>query len=130
MVAGRPKDQENRSVTEKLDRREDGRLTEVVALLKELKVGIEGLRRQFAGGGKTHFTVNEIARFAGRAPFTVRTWIKSGQLRATRVEGSGPRGRLLIPREELQRLVATGRGRNVPAAIVGEDGHDGKLSND
>ena len=66
---------------------------------------------------KEMYTTEEAARMTGRAQYTVRTWIRDGRLIATRVSGSGPRGRLLIPRDELRKLIATGRGEGLSGLL-------------
>lgn len=57
------------------------------------------------GRAKSHLTVDEVADEVGRAPYTVRTWVQQGRLKATRVHGTGPRGRLLIRREDFEDLL-------------------------
>jgi len=91
---------------------------DIAVALRELRQVVDELRAQLAGTAKSHFTVEEIARMTGRAAYTVRTWIKQGALRAERVAGTGPRGRLLIPRDEMRRLIAVGKGTDVPASVV------------
>jgi excisionase family DNA binding protein len=63
---------------------------------------------------KPTLTVDEVARLVGRDPYTVRTWIKRGRLRAIRVQGTGPRGRLLIERSEFDRLLQAGFAGEIP----------------
>src|SRR4051812_741825 len=63
--------------------------------------GLRAIRLLLEGKRKGHLTVEEVAGLVGRAPYTVRHWITSGRLKATRVAGTGPKGRLLVAREEL-----------------------------
>jgi hypothetical protein len=49
----------------------------------------------------------------------VRTWIKDSKVAAIRVAGTGPKGRLLIPREELEKVVGAGLAERVPEVAVG-----------
>jgi excisionase family DNA binding protein len=93
----------------------------VLDLLREIQTAVDELRRRLDGSLKPLLTVEEIAELTGRAPFTVRRWIKQGILSATRTNGSGPRGRLLVSREQVQRLVGLGRGGSIPAAWLGAD---------
>lgn len=90
-------------------------LSVVLAAIQDLAAKVDAIRDELAGRTKPFFSVEEVAGMMDRAEYTVRTWIREGHLRAIRVGNSGPRGRLLIPREELQRLVESGRGSNVPA---------------
>ena len=85
-----------------------GRILDELRLLRDL---IEGARKPL-------LTIDEVARLTGRVPYTIRTWVKAGRLKATRVHGTGPKGRLLVPRAELDRLLAEGRAANVPDAAL------------
>lgn len=66
-----------------------------------------------AGRSKEHLTVAEVAEMTGRSAYTVRRWISDGRLTASRVSNTGKRGRLLIHRDELRRLISGGPGQNV-----------------
>jgi hypothetical protein len=90
----------------------------VLSILCELQRGQEEIRQQLAGRQKSHLTVEEFGQLVGRAPYTVRTWIRGERINAIRVAGSGPRGRLLIPREEIEKVITAGLGENVPAVAA------------
>lgn len=83
-----------------------------------LLAAVEDLREIVRGRAKSHLTIEEVAESTGRAPYTIRTWVKSGLIAAVRVSGTGPRGRLLVPRAELEKLVASGRGGKVRGPVV------------
>ena len=89
----------------------EGQLALILAAIQELN-------RRVDGRVKSHYTVDEVAELTGRSAYTVRMWITSGRLAAIRVPGTGPKGRLLIPHDELRRLVTAGRAGKVPAALV------------
>lgn len=94
-------------------------MSEVLGLLRTLNVKVEDLRALFAHRRKANLTVDEFADAVGRSSYTIRRWVSEEKINAIRVQGTGPRGRLLIPREELERLIAAGHGANVPDAAVG-----------
>jgi excisionase family DNA binding protein len=75
------------------------------------------IRDRLAGHHKPVYTVEEIAGLTGRSPYAIRRWIKEHKIEAIRVSGTGPRGRLLVARDQLQRLVATGMGGQVPPGV-------------
>src|SRR5262249_16111603 len=81
---------------------------ELISVLKDILAAIDDVRKQLARKVKHYFTVDEIADLTGRTPFTVRRWIKEGRITATRVEGNGAKGKLLIARYEIAKLVASG----------------------
>jgi excisionase family DNA binding protein len=87
--------------------------------LEQILDGQRELRELLAGRSKPLLTIEEVAELTGRTSYTVRRWVKEGRLTATRVSGTGPRGRLLVAREQVQRLVAAGLGAEVPADVVG-----------
>lgn len=90
---------------------------EVIHLLHYLKVAVDDVRDQLKKKRKPLLTVEEVAEIVGRTPYTVRRWITEGRIEATRVHGSGPKGKLLIAHEQIDRLVAEGKGGGVhPAA--------------
>lgn len=76
----------------------------VLLKLDRLERGQAEIRDQLAGRTKSHSTVAEVAQLMGRSDYTVRGWIKDGLIEAIRVKGTGPRGRLLVPREEIAKL--------------------------
>ena len=101
----------------------------VIPLLGEILRSLEALRQQMddsaelrAVSRKPQLTVNEFAELAGRAPYTVRTWIKNGLIKASRVPGPGPKGRFLITRTELGSVINLGRGDFVPGTAC--DGNE------
>jgi hypothetical protein len=85
----------------------------ILAVANDIRSRLSGLR-------KSHLTIEEVAAATGRAPYTVRTWHKQGRIRAIRVAGTGPRGRLLIAAEELEKLVTAGRASRLPAAAIAD----------
>ena len=89
-------------------------VTALVSELRELKETVREFRQQLSETTKPLLTVEEVAELVGRAAYTVRSWISAGKINAIRVAGTGPRGRLLIPRSELEKLIRDGKGSAVP----------------
>ena len=93
----------------------------VVQLLLQIPTilaAVGEIRHILAGRQKPLLTIEEFGALTGRAPYTVRRWVKERRIRAIRVSGTGPKGRLLIPREELEKLVTSGLVGQVPAALI------------
>jgi len=86
--------------------------------IPDILSAVEEIRGRLGATVKDYYTVEDVAELTGRAPYTVRTWIKEGRAAAVRVSGTGPRGRLLIARAELQKLVGFGLSGHVPAGIA------------
>ncbi len=70
---------------------------------------------------KGTLTVAEVAACVCRSELTVRRWIKEGKVAALKVAGDGPRGRWLVPRAELAKLVAYGLAGDLPDACGSDD---------
>ena len=100
------------------EKSEQDRLDEIVARLGDLQESMKEINGKLAGTTKDLLTVEEFGTETGRAPYTVRTWIKAGLITAERVVGTGPRGRLLIPRRELTKLIESGRGERITSTAV------------
>jgi excisionase family DNA binding protein len=91
----------------------------VTSKFPSLEAKLETVRELLAGRRKEHFVVEEFAELIGRSSYTVRRWISEGKLHAIRIRDGGPRGRLLIPRNEVERLIAAARGGDIPDAVLG-----------
>jgi len=91
---------------------------ELMAVLKHLLTAIDDIRDQLSGTHKSHYCVEEVARMTGRSPYTIRRWVAERRLKATKVEGTGPKGRLLIPHEDVSRLIERGLGAKIPATLA------------
>lgn len=102
-------------------------LSLVLDLLHRLRDDVEQIKTKLEGTQKSHYSVDEVARMTSRAAYTVRSWVKAGRIRAERVSGTGPKGRLLIPRDELAKLIRQGKGAGVPAAAVDAEVRGGWL---
>ena len=98
-----------------------GPVDQVIALLYGVKDAVEDIRKRLQETSKSHFTVEEIAKMTGRKPYTVRMWIKENRIEAERIPGTGPRGRLLIPRSEINKLIASGKAAHIPATVKDAD---------
>jgi len=86
--------------------------------LPSVEDSLEELRELVASRRKDHFVVEEFAEMVGRTPYTIRRWIAEGKLQAIRLQDGGPRGRFLIPRSELERVIASGKGAQVPDSAI------------
>jgi excisionase family DNA binding protein len=99
-----------------------GLLNDLVAALNTLfaplKADLEYIRATLSARRKDHYTVEEVARLTGRSAYTIRRWITEQRLKAIRVSGTGPRGRLLVPRAELEVLIAAGLGDDIPETTL------------
>lgn len=93
-------------------------LLQVVGLLCQLRAEVEEIRDQISGRVKQYYPVDEAAEILGRSAYTVRRWVKVGRIKAIRIDGTGPKGRLLIARAELTHLLESGLGGNAPAIIT------------
>jgi hypothetical protein len=78
------------------------------AKIDKLASRLDEIHDLVTGHTKEHLTVAEFAGSAGRSAYTVRRWISEGRLKASRISDTGERGRLLIHRSELQRLIGAG----------------------
>jgi excisionase family DNA binding protein len=88
-------------------------------VLAEILGALNEIRERLAGAHKPLLTIEELAQLVGRTPFTIRRWVKEGRIKATRVSGTGPRGRLLVGHDEVRKLIAAGLGGEVPPAALG-----------
>jgi excisionase family DNA binding protein len=92
---------------------------DVVLLLRDLRDDLAEVKMTLQGHHKPQMTVGEVAELTGRSSYTVRRWIKEGRIAATRVQGTGPKGRLLISRQAIDSLVRAGMGEHVPGTAIG-----------
>ena len=81
---------------------------------RQLLAEIVAVKDSLRENRKQKLTVEEVAELTGRSAFTVRRWIKEGLIHADRVQGTGPKGRLIIDRSELDQLMTRGKTGNTP----------------
>jgi excisionase family DNA binding protein len=93
-------------------------LADLTGRLPSLDQKLDLIRELLSARRKDTFTVGELAGLTGRSSYTVRRWIAEGRLSAIRIAEGGPRGRLLIPRAELERLISTGQGGRIPESAL------------
>jgi excisionase family DNA binding protein len=97
---------------------QDGTADGLSPILTHILQGVRDILALLAGTRKEYYTVEEVAELTGRTPYTVRRWINEKRIAATRVDGTGPRGRLLIARGQLDCLIGTGAGGNIPSVAA------------
>ena len=85
------------------------------AMLEKIMATLEDISARLAGTRKDFYTVEEIAELTGRSAYTIRRWITEKRIHARRVAGTGPKGRLLIPRDQVDVLIASGLGEEIPS---------------
>lgn len=93
----------------------------LAAVLEGLWADIDEIRSLLTDRCKDYYTVQEIARLTGRTPYTVRRWLAEKRIGATRVQGTGPRGRLLVARSELAKLVKAGLAEDLNGASLEQE---------
>lgn len=92
-------------------------LASVMQLLVVLVRKVDAIQKCLANRTKEHLSVAEVAELTTRTEYTVRRWIAEDRIRAIRIAGTGPRGKLIIPREEITKLIASGLGGAVPPMV-------------
>ena len=86
--------------------------------LAELHRKLDALAEASRKHRKPLLTIDEVAGLTGRSAYTLRRWVKQKLLTARRIDGSGPKGRLLIERVELDHLLQQGVAGRVPAVAL------------
>ena len=79
---------------------------------------LRSIHELFSHARKEQYLVEEFAELVGRSAYTVRRWIGEGKINAVRLAGGGPKGRWLINRTEVDRLIAAAAGSGVPSAFL------------
>jgi excisionase family DNA binding protein len=105
-----PRDQET-------NRRGEASVDSSTPVLTRIFEALDAIRASVTGSFKPFYTVEEVGQLTGRTPYTIRRWVKAGKIEATRVNGTGPHGRLLIARAQLSRLIALGLGNGMPTIM-------------
>jgi hypothetical protein len=114
----KPMNQQNGFSTTQAPRADDSAVAQVLDMLRGLEAKLENMRSLLTERRKEHFTIGEFAQIVGRSPYTARRWVSEGKVSAIRVQGCGPRGRLLVPRCELDRLIRAGQGGDIPETAL------------
>jgi excisionase family DNA binding protein len=78
-----------------------------------LHATIQKMDRRLDDQSTQYYTVTEFAKLVKRSDYTVRRWIKLKKINAFKVKGSGPKGRWLIPRDQLARVLDSGLGASL-----------------
>jgi hypothetical protein len=108
----------NEPVHDDFIRLENPEAERLIRQTPEILRTVQDVHRLLQAKQKEHLTVGEFAELVSRAPFTVRTWLKQGRTKATRIAGTGPRGRLLIARDQLPKLVEAGLASGLREPIL------------
>lgn len=91
----------------------------MLAKLEQVLDRLARVENILADKRKAFLTVAEVASLTGRSAYTVRRWIGEGRLQPIKVEGSGPRGRWLIPSDQVDHLLGNcQRGHDEVAATA------------
>jgi excisionase family DNA binding protein len=94
-------------------------IDQLLRLMLVVLAAIKDIRSLLTERETPLLSVEEVANITHRSAYTVRRWVAEGRIAAIRVEGTGPRGRLLIARDELAKLVELGLADGVPGAALG-----------
>ena len=89
-------------------------------MLTQILSDLDAIKHTLSGAHKSHYTVDEVARLVGRSAYTVRRWITDKRISATRIDGTGPKGRLLVAHEQLSQLIHLGMGDSIPDSLLGK----------
>ncbi len=81
----------------------------------------EIIRQRVRANAKDFYKVEEFAQLAHRGTGKVRGWIARGSIESVRVAGKGPRGKLMIPGKELEKLFLGKLGVHVPPEVIDEE---------
>jgi excisionase family DNA binding protein len=93
------------------------RVEQMLQLLPRILANVDEIRGIVGEHHGRFLSVEEFAKIVHRAPYTIRNWIKEGRIEAIRVIGTGARGRLLIPRAEIEKTVCAGLGERLQTGI-------------
>lgn len=99
----------------------EAKLDRMLALIEPLVAKVANIDERSKTDYKEWLTAEDIAARTGRKPFTVRRWNTKGIITGIRIEGSGPRGRLLFHRSELDKLMKAGLGGHPSPNMVPSD---------
>jgi excisionase family DNA binding protein len=89
-----------------------------MAVLRSINAKLDEIAARLSSTTKPLYTVAEVAGMTGRSAYTARRWISEGKIKAIRIQGSGAKGKLLVPREELSKLIDLGVGEDVPESAI------------
>ena len=81
-------------------------IEQFMSVAQKILERLDEIGERVNGARKEYLRVEEFGQLTGRSAYTVRRWVAEKRIDAIRIDGTGPRGRLLIPRSELRKLVA------------------------